>query len=68
MHFKYERLPNFCYQCGLLEHDLKDCKHKDEINKEGEMGEFQYGPWLRGDPVRRGGWETSYAKKTWAFI
>ena len=25
VHFKYERLPNFCYRCGLLVHDLKDC-------------------------------------------
>lgn len=23
--FKYERLSNFCYSYGLLEHDLKDC-------------------------------------------
>ena len=23
VHFKYERLPNFCYRCRLLEHDLK---------------------------------------------
>ena len=23
--FKYERLPNFCCNCGLLSHDLRDC-------------------------------------------
>ena len=23
--FKFERLPNFCYRCSLLNHTLKDC-------------------------------------------
>ena len=26
VNFKYERLPNFCYSCGLLSHGLKDCQ------------------------------------------
>ena len=38
MLFKYERLPNFCYRCGLLEHALKDCTRKDEVDKNGERG------------------------------
>ena len=61
--FKYERLPNFCYRCGLLEHDLKDCTRKDEVDKNGERGELQYGAWLRGEPVRRMGWESTYPKR-----
>ena len=32
--FKYERLPNFCYWCGLLTHAEQDCdewlRHKEE--------------------------------------
>jgi hypothetical protein len=50
--FKYERLPNFCYQCGLLTHGDKDCP---EISKRcnGETEEHaQYGPWLRAEPER----------------
>ena len=32
---------------------------RDEI----EMGELQYGAWMRGEPVRRSGWESTYSKK-----
>ncbi|KAK7827709.1 hypothetical protein CFP56_030881 [Quercus suber] len=39
VNFKYERLPNFCYRCGLLNHALKDCLENDAENKstEGEV-------------------------------
>lgn len=23
--FKYERLPIFCYWCGMMDHDKRDC-------------------------------------------
>nr|POF10194.1 uncharacterized protein CFP56_14134 [Quercus suber] len=50
--FKYERLPNFCYCCGLLSHVLKECPIlPDKGRKEEES--LQYGPWLRGDPYGR---------------
>ena len=61
--FKYERLPNFCYHCRLLEHDLKDCMRKEKIDKSGEMGELQYSAWMRGELVRRMGWESTYPKR-----
>ena len=54
---------NFCYRCGLLEHDLKDCTQKKEIDKTGNMGEFQYGAWMKGEPVRKSGWDPYYAKR-----
>ena len=36
VNFKYERLPNFCYQCGLLNHALKECPKNGEGNKSTE--------------------------------
>lgn len=50
--FKYERLPIFCYWCGKVDHDEQDCKlwirSKEAIN----LGEKQYGPWLRASQDR----------------
>ena len=53
VNFKYERLPNFCYRCGLLNHALKECPENgaEKKNTEGEM--LQYGTWMRGDFMRR---------------
>ena len=51
--FKYERLPNFCYRCGLLSHTLKDCQEPRESNTVGEKEELQYRAWLGGEILRR---------------
>ncbi|XP_023928142.1 uncharacterized protein LOC112039499 [Quercus suber] len=51
--FKYERLPNFCYKCGLLNHDLKDCPENLGPAKMQDTQNFQYGLWLRGDIISR---------------
>ena len=61
--FKYERLPNFCYRCGLLEHDLKDCTQENGVDADGNRGELQYGAWMRGEPARKGVWEPSLSKR-----
>ena len=45
--FKYERLPNFCYWCGRVDHGDKDCAiwlaNPDSLNQSDQ----QFGPWMR---------------------
>ncbi|XP_050232990.1 uncharacterized protein LOC126681492 [Mercurialis annua] len=41
--FKYERLQNFCYWCGMLDHLVADCEEKPE---ETEVSDWPYGPGL----------------------
>jgi hypothetical protein len=45
--FKFERLPNFCYHCGLLTHDVKDCDEWIRSHGEGVGDAHHYGDWLR---------------------
>ena len=41
--FKYERLVGFCYQCGMLGHEMKDCSVQGPI----QQAEKPYGDWLK---------------------
>lgn len=45
--FKYERLGNFCYQCGRLGHSLSYCTMEVKTTKGAMDPRFAYGPWLR---------------------
>ena len=48
--FKYERMPIFCYWCGLIDHDEKDCMEGARSKETLGQREKQYGPWLRTSP------------------
>lgn len=50
--FKYERLPNFCYWCGMLDHGEKDCLEK-KGEEPGRGEQMQYGAWIKGEPGRQ---------------
>ncbi|XP_075665851.1 uncharacterized protein At4g02000-like [Castanea sativa] len=63
INFKYERLPNFCYRCGLLDHGIKECLEGPLVNGVVEEGSLQYGAWLRGDPWQRFGGDTVKASQ-----
>ena len=47
--FKYERLPNFRYWCGLIMHGKSDCdlwlQSRETLQKKNQ----QYGPWMRSE-------------------
>nr|XP_023926510.1 uncharacterized protein LOC112037926 [Quercus suber] len=45
--FQYERMPVFCYWCGLMNHDEKDCQLWTDSGETLEKESQQYGPWLR---------------------
>ncbi|KAL0011081.1 hypothetical protein SO802_006189 [Lithocarpus litseifolius] len=42
--FRYERLPVFCYKCGKLNHDERDCQGKSKSRGNLRSEESQYGP------------------------
>lgn len=42
--FKYERLPSFCFVCGIIGHSEKHCKKAYDLDREGQK------------PVRGWGW------------
>src|SRR3954471_16744334 len=47
IHFKYERLPTFCFVCGRLGHQMKDCEAVEDLSEEGyeelEEQDLSYG-------------------------
>ncbi|KAF5442303.1 hypothetical protein F2P56_034974 [Juglans regia] len=45
--FKYEKLPQFCYYCGLLGHGERDCLQWINIKGDAKDSEFPYGSWMR---------------------
>ncbi|KAL0320307.1 UNVERIFIED_CONTAM: hypothetical protein Sradi_5292200 [Sesamum radiatum] len=50
--FTYERLPNFCYLCGILGHIDRYCQLRFSEEFEHQVDPLPYGAWLRA-PVRR---------------
>lgn len=43
IYLKYEKLPNVCYRCGLLNHDTRQCKTPTRNVKK------LYGGWLKAE-------------------
>ncbi|XP_055960851.1 uncharacterized protein LOC130015176 [Mercurialis annua] len=48
--FKYERIQNYCYWCGCLDHTITDCETKPD---QTDVSEWPYGPMLRATPRKR---------------
>ena len=56
--FKYERCPDFCYNCGVVGHSERSCKERRVLG--GGNVENQYGPWMRA-----GNYKSSPLKKSY---
>jgi hypothetical protein len=55
VYFKYERLPTFCFVCGRIGHQIKDCEEmegkEDSEFEEIEEKELLFGQWMRASPL-----------------
>jgi hypothetical protein len=45
--FQHEKLPKFCFSCGIISHGPGGCIVRDGRAKLGEALGGEYGPWLR---------------------
>lgn len=45
--FKFEKLPDYCYICGCLDHNENDCNKELELKYSSEEVQCLYGDWLR---------------------
>uniref|UniRef100_A0A803PM52 Reverse transcriptase domain-containing protein n=1 Tax=Cannabis sativa TaxID=3483 RepID=A0A803PM52_CANSA len=70
--FCYERLPEFCFECGLLGHPFEKCIKFMERMDDGNDDDLPYGPWLKGAKLPSTGYDkyhTDFAKgNAWPLL
>ncbi|KAK9994434.1 hypothetical protein SO802_024137 [Lithocarpus litseifolius] len=62
--FKYERLPTFCFFCGILGHDERHCSG----NSNNPEAHRQYGDWLRANGNPKNEREKPKASNSSGFV
>jgi hypothetical protein len=48
--FKYERLPKFCFRCGVIKHGATRCSARSTNRKQNASTEFEM--WLRANSLK----------------
>ncbi|KAF4349140.1 hypothetical protein F8388_015837 [Cannabis sativa] len=68
----YERLPDFCYECGIIGHVFDKCPIFLEKIDDGKEPSLPYGPWMEGSSLPRSAYDRymqDFSKADpWPFI
>ncbi|GLT72800.1 hypothetical protein SLA2020_447040 [Shorea laevis] len=52
--FQYEKIPKFCFRCGIIRHGAEGCLRSRDRRFQGEDPAAQFGAWLRANSPTRG--------------
>uniref|UniRef100_A0A803NU77 Reverse transcriptase domain-containing protein n=1 Tax=Cannabis sativa TaxID=3483 RepID=A0A803NU77_CANSA len=70
--YRYERLPDFCYECGIIGHVFDKCPLFLEKLDDGIEPSLPYGPWMEGSPLPRSSYDRymqDFSKEgPWPFL
>jgi hypothetical protein len=45
--WRYEKLPEYCFQYGIIRHSYLKCHYGKEDGRRDVVSDFDFGPWLR---------------------
>ncbi|KAF4400882.1 hypothetical protein G4B88_004425 [Cannabis sativa] len=70
--YRYERMLDFCYSCGIIGHFFYKCAQYLEKVDEGLDPDLEYGPWMEGAPLPKSSYDRykqDFSKSgPWPFI
>lgn len=49
---KYEHLPIYCFNCGIIGHQIKQCQERQAAS-DNNFDDLRYGVWIKASPLKR---------------